>query len=98
MGGNFSHFGGNLGTHQAGHFDEKMGSNFNKNFGDNAFNYQTSSISSNSGNSGRYIVSQSSSTNTKTVNGVITKVTITKIKYSDGSEEEKKEESTTIQH
>lgn len=43
---------------------------------------------SNTGSGGRTVVSQSTNTKTQTINGV-TKITkITKIKYSDGAEEE----------
>ncbi len=47
----------------------------------------------NKGSSGRTVVSQSTNTKTQTINGV-TKITkVTKIKYSDGCEEENVEQT-----
>lgn len=41
-----------------------------------------------SGSGGRYVASKSTSTKTSTVNGVKKTIKTTKIKYSDGTEEE----------
>ena len=52
-------------------------------------------IAKQGGGGERYVVSKSTNTKTQTCNGV-TKVTkVTKIKYSDGTEEEKTEETIT---
>lgn len=56
---------------------------------------QISTTGSGSGSSGRYVMSKSTSSKTSTVNGVKKTVKTTKIKWSDGTEEEEVEESTS---
>lgn len=67
----------------------EWGSNNNNGWGDmDQGGWGNSGQLANQGSSGRTVVSQSTKTKTQTMNGV-TKITkITKIKYSDGAEEE----------
>ena len=50
-------------------------------------------VSHGGGSGGRYVVSKSSSSNTKTVNGHTKTVKVTKLVYSDGTTEEQREET-----
>jgi hypothetical protein len=96
-GGHFSKFGNDFG----GKFGDKFG-NFKTNFDHDNLAGKGWEVSkgnpkgqSSGGSGGRYVTNKSTSTKTRTVNGVKTTEKVTKIKYSDGTEEEEREETIT---